>query len=272
MHKLFPTAEIAEPRTPEQGVELARELARRHETIVAVGGDGTVNSVVNGIAGSGAVLGIIPTGTGNVLAAAAGIPMNKPELAAAICRGDTENAVDLGVCEGRRFVASLGFGFDAAVVRLSERWKLTLGCGAFALAAMALQFTERPSHVAVHLDGNAVFEGEALLCAVINAPRYGGFLLASKATSISDGLLDLAIVLPARRWPRSGILLPMLLGTFRSADSLHRVTVFRGRRYEFTIDPPPLCQIDGELWDTASRTVSVEPKALRMKTASGILC
>jgi diacylglycerol kinase family enzyme len=109
-----------------------------------------------------------------------------------------------------------------------------------------------------------LFEGEALLVAAVNAPKYGGWMRVSKETSISDGLLDLAVVRPGGVW-KGGIMGPALAGSLATADRSRRVEVFRGTSFQIRCDAGPLCQIDGEPAPYLEAKVSVVANALRVK-------
>jgi diacylglycerol kinase (ATP) len=266
LHRLFPDAEVVAPTSHEEAVAATRELAGRHETIVAVGGDGAVHAVINGLAGTEAALGLIPAGTGNILATALRIPVNDHRLAARICLGDVETVIDLGECGNRRFAASIGYGFDGRVIGPADRLKPFFGRGAFIVAALGLQFTTEPWQVKAYSDGEVRYDGEAVLAAVVNVGKYGGLLRVSDRTSGVDGLLDLAVLRPGR-WPKCGMVGPAVRGLLSAADRSGRVEVFRGTEFRLEVSPVPVAQIDGEPWEAPSYTVKAVPKALRVKTA-----
>ena len=107
-------AELLVTRGPGEAVELAR--ASRSEYVVGVGGDGTVNEVLNGLADPEQRIAILPVGTANVIARELGLPRQPGALAALIDQRDVR-VLDTASCNGRRFLQSAGCGFDAAVVR-----------------------------------------------------------------------------------------------------------------------------------------------------------
>src|SRR5260221_4064926 len=103
---------------PGETVALARQLAQGgHSTIVAAGGDGTINEVVNGIAGLDVSLGILPTGTMNILACELGLPTTQLELCWEIIQRGFTRSIDLAMANDQYFVQLAGIGLDALVVR-----------------------------------------------------------------------------------------------------------------------------------------------------------
>ena len=103
---------------PGEAEGMARRAAREgFEKIVAAGGDGTINEVVNGLAGSGATLGLLPMGTVNVFAMELGLPSHDLEFCWQIIEGRNTRLVDLPNANGKYFVQLAGVGLDAQVVK-----------------------------------------------------------------------------------------------------------------------------------------------------------
>lgn len=261
---LFPNAEIADTREPGDGERLAADMARRHDTVVAVGGDGTIHAVVNGLSGADVALGILPCGTGNVLAAELGIPVNEPRRAAEIATGAHERRVDLGEAGGRRFVASAGYGLDAKVVPVADGLKPVFGRASYIIVALGMQFTTAPWQVQVSVDGEPAYDGPMVLTAVATATRYGGFMTLSHQADIADGLMELAILTPGR-WLPCGTFGVAIRSMLSAAESCRRVRVFRGSEFSFSFANVPPAQIDGELWPGAGFAMRTLPRALRVK-------
>ena len=182
--------DLAETRHAGHAVELARDATGRGvRLIVAAGGDGTIADVANGLAGSGARLGIIPLGTANVLAHELGLPFAPKAVAAALAFGRTR-ALWSGVArfgqESRVFVQMVGAGFDAQVVhRLSLRLKRAIGRNAY--VAQSLRELSRYDFAPIRLriDGKAYETGSV----VIAKGRFyaGRYTLAPEATPSEPG-------------------------------------------------------------------------------------
>jgi len=177
-------------------LDLAREAAAEgFEAVFACGGDGTLSEVVQGLIGTGAIGGLIPTGTGNDFARTVGLSQN-PALAAKQALGGYAAEIDLlEVNEGAAWSLNvMGVGFDAQVAeRINRRPRLAGGVTAY-LTAVAQELVRcRPTEVRVTV-GKAAWEGRALLVAVANATCYGAGMRIAPEADIMDGLLDVVLV------------------------------------------------------------------------------
>jgi diacylglycerol kinase (ATP) len=159
-----------------------RAVEQGYETIVAAGGDGTVNEVVNGIGTAPVKLGILPMGTVNVFAMELGIPFGVEE-AWKVVRGRHARAIDLASANGHFFVQMAGIGFDAQVVKENNRAvKKVIG---------PLSYLARAPRLRVLTQGKTVAEGSFVL--VGNGRYYGGPFALFKDADPSDGLLDVCV-------------------------------------------------------------------------------
>lgn len=158
-------------------------------TIVAAGGDGTVNEVVNGIAGSGVALGILPVGTMNVFAAELGLP-NDLAAAWSVIRAGHTRQVDLVRANSRYFVQLAGVGLDAQVVQETSRnFKKNFGPLSYVISAAHIA-ARKPPRLIVEADGR---EREGSFVLIGNGRFYGGPVAVFKDARIDDGLLDVLI-------------------------------------------------------------------------------
>ena len=171
---------------------LAREAAAKgFERIVAAGGDGTVNEVVNGIAGSGASLGLLPLGTMNVFATELGLPASDLTKCWQIIQDNETRLVDLPSANGKHFVQLAGVGLDAQVVQeTSSAFKRSFGPLSYIVSAAQIAAREPPllrieSEHAVTEEGSFVLVG--------NGRLYGGPFPFFKQAVIDDGLLDVLV-------------------------------------------------------------------------------
>jgi len=158
-------------------------------TIVAAGGDGTINEVVNGIAGADVSLGILPVGTMNVFAAELGLPGDLDEAWAVIRAGRTRR-VDLLRANQQYFVQLAGVGLDAQVVQATS-WNFKKNFGPLSYLISAAQIAARkPPRIYVEAD-DEVQEGSFVL--IGNGRYYGGQIAFFKEARIDDGRLDVLI-------------------------------------------------------------------------------
>ncbi len=183
--------DLVETAAPGDATRHAAKAALAGAALVfACGGDGTVNEVVNGLAGSETTLGVLRGGMGNVFAKEAGIPRD-PAAALLLLRTGVRRRFDLGRAGERYFLLMSGVGFDAAVVRdLPATPKRRLGSTAYALWGLRelLRYRARPARL--RLDGE-VHKTEALYWLLLgNTRSYGGVLNVHAAALVDDGLLD----------------------------------------------------------------------------------
>src|SRR3712207_4061188 len=201
--------EVLNTERPDHATELAAAAGDR--LVIAAGGDGTVNEVVNGL-DKGATLGILPLGTANVLARELGLPL-KPQDACERILSGTGSLMDIGVAtdgEGteRRFACMAGIGFDANVVReVTPRFKRYLRSLAFPLVALKVYFRgDLPKlHVIVE-DTTHV----AQLAIVANGHYYGGEFKVAEDASLTSGKLEVVLIEKVGRVLRADILARIL--------------------------------------------------------------
>lgn len=180
---------------------LAQEAVdQNYDMVVAAGGDGTNNEVINGgLVGSDVVLGMLPIGTTNVFAMEVGIPINNPlhlrpilDSARVLVDGCVQR-VDVGKAGNRFFLLMGGVGWDAEAVtyvqRDAKRW---LGPLAYLPAGFMAAKTFAGSRIWVDIDGDR-FRDRAVLITVNNTRLYGGVVQMAPKASLDDGLLDVCI-------------------------------------------------------------------------------
>jgi diacylglycerol kinase (ATP) len=252
---------------PQEGTALARAaLAEGYETIVAVGGDGTLNDVIQalGHADRSVRLGLIPMGTANVLARVLGLPIRDPAAAADIVRAGHERCIDLGRCGEQWFALVVGVGFDGAVtLAVNPDWKRRYGRLAYLLAAMQVVWRYPTSQITVTADGCAPVAYDAYLALIANGGRYAGNYHLADNVQLDDGLFDLFIC--RRRGPLIGCLFRhgfALLGS--RLDRAPGVTHLRARHVSVTSDRQLPVQADGDPIGTTPTVIEVAPARLRI--------
>ena len=178
---------------------MAAEGAREgFETIIAAGGDGTVNEVANGIFGTGATFGILPVGTMNVFAAELGIPVNNLPRAWQIIEQGHVRQLDLPVANEDCFVQLAGIGLDAEVVRqTTPDFKKAMGPLSYLLTLAQVAFVT-PPRVRLEPCDSHVREGSFVL--IGNGRLYGGPFVLFKDAHMEDGLLDVLVFQSQSHW------------------------------------------------------------------------
>ena len=247
----------------------AREAAAAGAPIViAVGGDGTLHEVANGILGSKSELGLIPFGTGNDLARALGIFNNLPAACRAITDGDTIH-VDVGVLEGegtggqRHFLVLSGTGFDARTaqtVNSGIRW--ISGAGAYVVGAVITLSKFKPFQLTLTTGEGETIKKRAMFVSIANAATTGGGMLIAPGATVDDGKLDICLAGEVSK----PTLLYQLTQVFKGDHVKHpAVTMLRTASLTVDADPPQPLLIDGEVIGTTPARISLLPGALPMK-------
>jgi len=207
----------------------AGAVERGYSTVVAAGGDGTINEVVNGLAGSGATLGVLPIGTMNVFAAELGIPSALAAAWEVIVRGHVRE-IDLACANEQYFVQLAGVGLDAQVVKETS-WSMKRNFGPLSYVVAAAQIAARkPPRLEVRYDGN-VTEGCFVL--IGNGRYYGGPFNFFQKARVDDGRLDALVFQKMGHLDIVRYLGNMLMG---SHTELKDVTYFQAKEIQITSD------------------------------------
>ena len=196
---LSPAIEVRETSAPGDACRIATEAVMEGaSTVVAAGGDGTLNEVVNGLAGSETQLGILPLGTMNVFASEIGIPVGNIEKAWAIIEQGNTLSLDLPEAGGKYFLQLAGAGLDAEVVRrTSSDTKRALGPLSY-LLTLAQVASVKPPRVWARTRCGIERDGSFLL--IGNGRLYGGPFPLFKRARLDDGLLDVVVFQHQSHW------------------------------------------------------------------------
>lgn len=233
------------------------------DVVVACGGDGTVNEIANGLAGTETALAVIRGGTANVWAKEVAIPRD-PLAAVRLVSEGRRRRMDLGVVEGdegqrRFFLLMAGAGLDGYVVRrVPERVKQRLGAAAYVFYGLRESLRFRPEPASLLIDGEAV-TAHLLWLLAANTRSYGGVINVASDALADDGLLDV-FVFEGRGIRRTfGHGLRILRRKYDGAkDVVHR----RASAIEISAPAALDCQVDGESLDFAPRAIRIAPLAL----------
>jgi diacylglycerol kinase (ATP) len=238
----------------------ARELAARfaaegEPVVIAAGGDGTLNEVVSGLAGSKTVLGVLPAGTMNVFAREMGIPFDSLERAFEVISQGFVREVDLFEANGSPFVQMAGVGFDALVIEeTSWESKKMLGPLAYLLAGVKVLGEKPPQIEVICADGRREV-GVAVLAG--NGSLYGGQFKFFRNANNHDSKLDVLV------YKESGyrLVLDSLRGLATGGIDLMDSTIcFQTEEFIVKSDREVPFQVDGELMGRFSEIRFVESK------------
>ncbi len=239
-------------------------VAKGFQTVVAAGGDGTINEVVNGLAGSDVALGILPVGTMNVFANELGLPANLQKCWEIILAGQTRT-IDLARANGQYFVQLAGVGLDAQVVEATS-WESKKSLGPLSYVISAAQIAaRRPPKLIVEVDG-VTREGSFVL--IGNGCRYGGPLKFFNRALYDDGKLDVLIFKNLGYLDIARYLGTILMGTHADQPDVEYLQTERAdvRCHEEEVP----VEVDGEVVTKVPVTFRISSKKLKVIVGAGI--
>lgn len=230
----------------------AEKIAREceHQTVVAVGGDGTVNEVARGLYGTGKTMGIIPCGSGDGLALCLGLSHDVRKAMEVVEKGKTA-MLDCAQVDGRPFFSVCGVGFDAEISRRFAS-STTRGLGTYIAECVKLWFSYKPEKYRVLIDGT-VIETSPMLITVGNSNQWGNGARVTPAADPCDGLLDVAVVDPFHIWEVPYMAWQLLLGDLSRSRHLH---YYRGKNIVVERSGAGAAHFDGDYFE-GSRRVEV---------------
>ncbi len=265
---------------PWHAAELAREaIVAGYDVVVAAGGDGTVNEVVNGVLQcqeeklGDAVLGVLPVGRGNDFCFASGIPLDFTAACQTLAKGRVR-ALDAGrISDGqgstaRYFGNGVGIGFDAVVSRVANQARLTGFLSYFVAALQTMYIYYQAPEMQIELS-NETIRQRSLMVSVMNGRRAGGGFLMAPQGNPGDGLLDLCI---AKNLSKAGIL-ALIPRFMKGTQGTHPAIKFRQdtRVTVRAVDGRLPVHVDGEVIspDVPELTVEILPGRLQVITDAG---
>lgn len=254
----FSRARVEPTTAPGDAQRIARQAAADgYRIVVAAGGDGTINEVVNGIAGSGSALGILPVGTMNVFARELGLPNDLEEAWEIIESGSTRE-IDLAQANDQYFVQLAGVGFDAQVVkRTTSEFKKTFGPLSYVINAAQLAL-ERPPKLIIESDG-VTREGSFVL--IGNGRYYGMPIAVFTDACLDDGLLDVIVAKNVGHLDLVRYFTGAIAGMHPEFED---IDYFHTRELRVTSREDVPVEVDGELAGELPTTFRIAPHRLRV--------
>jgi diacylglycerol kinase (ATP) len=238
-HSLFEPTIVITNRA-YHGSKLAKNGVGEFDTIVAVGGDGTVNEIASSIAGTDTVMGILPFGSGNGLSRFLGIPMDTEQAIKTLNQRRIE-VIDAAKINRQWFFNMAGMGFDAHISEVFAQDK-TRGFGAYIKSSFREIINYKPEMYHLEIDGTH-YDREAFMLSFANSSQYGNNAHVSPYASVQDGLLDVCIIKPFPLYTFIGMGLRMFLKT---ADKSKYVEIIRGREVRVKREKSGPVHLDGE--------------------------
>jgi YegS/Rv2252/BmrU family lipid kinase len=263
------TVEVAATAKPGDARRLAvRGREEGFDTMLAYGGDGTAMQIAGAIAGTGIPLGLLPGGTGNVLAGNLRLPRSPLPAVRAILAG-TPVSIDLGAVERpdgtHYFAVCCGAGFDAVLMRRTDsaakqRWRRA----AYVRAALGSLPLVKNARVRLTIDGVETVADTAMVLVCNCADLMPPLLRLHKDIRPDDGILDVVVMRADGAWQSVAAFLELMQR--RAPERRDQVWYGRGTSVAITVeDGPPLpAQLDGEDVGTTPLLARVLPGALRV--------
>lgn len=252
--------DVFETKTPKDATKKAKAARNRYDIIIAAGGDGTINEVVNGMVRGKASLAIVPIGTANVLASQFSIP-NDVMQACELILSSAPKATDVGIANHHYFLQSCGIGFDAKVISdVDLRFKQKTGKFLFYMNILKNLCSYRAPKFRAKISKRSV-EGYTLV--VLNSKYYGGRFIMSEKAKMDDGLLDVVVF----EKDSSFLVLRAILSGFIFGRllNLNGISFYQGK----SIRVQPLgarsyIQTDGELIGQIPANISIKHGVLKV--------
>jgi len=227
--------------------------------VLVVGGDGALHAVLDHVADSDLVFGLIPAGTGNDTARSLGIPVKNPDAAVDLVIGGHLRTIDLARTDEAYVATVVASGFDSKVNERANDMTWPRGNMRYHLGTIAELRAFEPLHYTLTLDGETI-EREAMLVAVGNGPSYGGGIRICEGASMDDGLLDVVVINPLSK--------PKLLRVYPRLYKGTHVNIPEFERHrvrEVTLSSPGIVAYgDGERLGALPMTTTVSPGALKV--------
>jgi YegS/Rv2252/BmrU family lipid kinase len=253
---------LCETTQAGQAESLARHaVAEGYKRIVAAGGDGTINEIVNGIAGHNVTLGLLPLGTMNVFATELGLPVNDLAGCWKIIERNRTHRVDLPRANRKHFVQLAGVGLDAQAVKETSRaFKRSFGPLSYLISAVQIASRTPPI---LRIESEDAVAGEGSFVLVGNGRLYGGRFPFFKQAVMDDGLLDVIVF---KRLGYVDIIRYLQDVVFTPQISSPEVEYFQTKHLRVTSDESVPVEIDGELVGNCPVEFKIRAGGLRVLT------
>lgn len=257
--------DLRSTRGPGHATELAAEAtAAGYHSVLACGGDGTINETATALCGTDTALGIIPSGSGNGLARHLGIPVDIDSSLRVIAERNII-AADYGTANGRPFFCTFGVGFDAAVSERCARQRRR-GIAMYLKNVIDEYVTFSPEQYVIEANGSVITD-RAFLVVCCNASQYGNNAFVAPEASVTDGELDITIVHAGNILTRAIVGVDMFTGNM-GKNAL--VDIIRTDSATIHRNTPGVAHIDGDAIDMpADIEVKCHAGSIRLYAPTG---
>jgi diacylglycerol kinase (ATP) len=244
---------------PGHAATLASTLASQYELVLTLGGDGTAMEVIGALISQGPPVGILPGGTGNLLARALGIPLNVRKAIPALLNG-TVTHIDLGRLQnGRHFAIGVGVGVDATMIaETSLHWKRRIGITAYVAAAARAVLRQDRFLVQVNADGRCIERHTSMVMVANFGTLLNDLITLGEGIRYDDGILNACLFDPLDFGDAVRIMWKLITRDFTPDPAMDYLS---GQHIGIVTDPPRLAQADGDIIGTSPFAVVTAPLA-----------
>lgn len=252
---------------PNHATELVHELRRSEEprAIIAVGGDGTIHEVINGLVGSTIPLGIIPAGSGNDFCRGMGIPLQYDKALERILKNE-QKVIDVGRINDTYFATIVGIGFDGQVAletHHSKNKKLLnlagIGSIPYIINVLKVLLYYKPTNVDLYIDSIKTTHQKVWLIAIANSPFYAGGMMICPDAKNNDQLFDICIVKGISRWE----FLQIFPSVFKGEHIHHpSIITLKGKKLKILSSTPLTAHGDGEIIGNTPFKIMISPASI----------
>ncbi|MGK9475916.1 diacylglycerol/lipid kinase family protein [Melioribacter sp. OK-6-Me] len=258
---------------PGHIVNLVEKLSKNFTHLISVGGDGTLNEVINGInPESNLSLGVLPLGTGNDFARNLNLDKNIDKNLSLIFNSTTVKNFDIGNAKIKednreinfRFINSLGIGFDALVAKLNQRSKRLNGIVSYIFAVIVGLMNYQPLDVELKSDSKQI-NGKKLLITIGNGQTSGGGFYLTPNAKIDDNLLDICVI---DHMAKLKILRKLPLAVMNKLESAKEAIFFNSDKINIKLKRPYYVHADGEIISERASEINVTILKNKLKIIS----
>jgi len=247
--------------SPGHAQDIANSIKNTSEVIIAVGGDGTIHEIVNGMIGGTASLAVIPMGSGNDFIKMLNLP-GELNQAIQVIKRNKRQKIDIGKIGDLYFPNGVGIGFDAWVVKESLNVKRLRGFFIYLYSVIKALSAYKNSRITLSMDGKTE-ERDVFLMAIGNGQAMGGGFFLTPNAVIDDGQLDICLIRGLKKWE---VLLHLPKAIKGNHIHLEQVQNMRSNTLRITSDHGIAVHADGELLSMNMKEIeiSILPAALEV--------
>jgi len=229
---------------PMHAIELVKDIAHKFDVLVSVGGDGTINEIINGIPDFKLPFGMIPIGTGNDFARSCCIPYDSIEKSIQILLDHEVKYIDVGEVNGRKFVNVLGMGFEGQANLYGRKLKFIRGPLRYLFAIGWAFITFRRIPLKMTIDSK-IYDNKIFLISIGNGWNVGGGLQLTPQAKLDDGIFDICNIRKISKWSIIKNFSKLTKGTI---TEIEEVELIHGKNIKIEAKAPISLHFDGEIF------------------------